>query len=102
MKPYPNLSLARRLFSNNINCCTDISDGLNAELINICESSNVSISIEVENMPISHELKNTFPNNYFDMAINGGEDFELLFTFNDLPKDMLDQITVIGEIKEKA
>ncbi|MFL2673375.1 MAG: thiamine-phosphate kinase [Dehalococcoidia bacterium] len=100
LKPYPNLSLARRLFSNNINCCTDISDGLNAELINICESSNVSLSIEVENMPISHELKNAFPNNYFDMAINGGEDFELLFTFNDLPKNILDQITVIGEIKE--
>ena len=31
LKPYPNLSLSRGLFFNNINCCTDISDGLNAE-----------------------------------------------------------------------
>ncbi|MEC9451408.1 MAG: thiamine-phosphate kinase [Chloroflexota bacterium] len=101
-KPYPNSSIARRLFFNNVNCCTDISDGLNAELVNICESSNVSVSIEVENMPISDELKNAFPNDYYDIAINGGEDFELLFTFSDLPKDILDQITIIGEVKEKG
>ena len=41
-----------------------------------------------------------FPDNYHDIAINGGEDFELLFTFNDLPKDLLDEIIIIGEVKE--
>ncbi|MBM01745.1 MAG: thiamine-phosphate kinase [Chloroflexi bacterium] len=99
-KPYPNLSLARKLYFNNVICCTDISDGLNTELINICESSNVSAQIDVTKLPISKNLKKSFPEDYYDMAINGGEDFELLFTFNSLPNDIMDKIIVIGEVKE--
>ena len=78
----------------------DISDGLHNDLVNLCESSKVSASINIENIPISSELKNMFTDNYYDIAINGGEDFELLFTFNDLPKYLLDEIIIIGEVKK--
>ena len=52
----------------------DISDGLNNDLSNLSESSKVSLEIDVEEIPVSEELKNSFPTNYINIAINGGED----------------------------
>jgi len=100
LRPAPKIKTGVLLSKNGINCCMDISDGLHNDLINLCDSSKVSALIKIENIPVSGELKNMFPDNYHDIAINGGEDFELLFTFNDLPKDLLDEIIIIGEVKE--
>ena len=100
LRPIPKIKTGILLSKNGVNCCMDISDGLHNDLINLCDSSKVSASIKIENIPVSSELKNMFPDNYHDIAINGGEDFELLFTFNDLPKGLLDEIIIIGEIKK--
>ncbi len=100
LRPIPKINTGVLLSESGVNCCMDISDGLHNDLVNLCESSKVSASINIENIPISSELKNMFTDNYYDIAINGGEDFELLFTFNDLPKYLLDEIIIIGEVKK--
>ena len=79
----------------------DISDGLNNDLSNLSESSKVSLEINVEEIPISKELKDSFPNNYIDIAINGGEDYELLFTFDESEVKLPFNHFVIGRVLEK-
>ena len=79
----------------------DISDGLNNDLTNLCESSKVSMEINVEEIPISKELRDLFPDNYINIAINGGEDYELLFTFDESKIKLPFDHFIIGKVLEK-
>ena len=100
LRPEPQIQKGVSLATNGVRCCMDISDGLQNDLVNLCESSKVSVEINVQDIPISDELKGQFADSFFDIAISGGEDYELLFTFKDLPKKIMDSISVIGEVKE--
>ena len=59
----------------------DLSDGLSSDLRHICEASQVGAEIEAGLLPIEPALRSFFsPEKCLDMALNGGEDFQLLFT----------------------
>jgi thiamine-monophosphate kinase len=58
----------------------DVSDGLSADLAHICEESRVGAEIEAPRLPLSPALRRLPPARALDFALNGGEDFELLFT----------------------
>ncbi|HQV00875.1 MAG TPA: AIR synthase-related protein, partial [Bacteroidia bacterium] len=61
----------------------DISDGLASELHHICKQSNVGCRIYEDKLPIgvkTHNLAEEFDFNPTTAALNGGEDYELLFT----------------------
>jgi thiamine-monophosphate kinase len=60
----------------------DVSDGISSDLAHICVESAVGAKIYADRIPIRRDLKSIFksPNEQLDMALNGGEDFELLFT----------------------
>ncbi len=61
----------------------DISDGLASELLHISKSSNVGVRIFEDKIPIDENAYNTaveFKLDPFTCALNGGEDYELLFT----------------------
>lgn len=61
----------------------DISDGLSSELIHICKNSNVGCRIYEERIPIDYQtaiMAEELSMNLVTAALNGGEDFELLFT----------------------
>lgn len=88
----------------------DVSDGLGADLGHVCESSKVGARIFEEKIPISdavREIAGKTGRNLWELAVNGGEDYELMFT---APKSTVDSIissvkqetgtdvTVIGEI----
>jgi thiamine-monophosphate kinase len=63
----------------------DISDGLASELIHISESSGVGVKIFEDKIPIDSAAFETaieFKLDPFVCALNGGEDYELLFTIN--------------------
>jgi thiamine-monophosphate kinase len=85
----------------------DISDGLASELFHICDASDVGCQIYEEKLPIDHQtihLAGEFNMNPVTAALNGGEDYELLFT---LPlsdyekiKDRSD-MSIIGHITPK-
>ncbi|MDD4169382.1 MAG: thiamine-phosphate kinase [Desulfotomaculaceae bacterium] len=82
--PEPRLHLGRQLAVNRLaSALNDISDGLVKKLWEIALSSQVLIQIDPETIPISDQLGrfsrqlNISP---IDLALHGGEDYELLFT----------------------
>ncbi|OFX42741.1 MAG: thiamine-phosphate kinase [Bacteroidetes bacterium GWA2_30_7] len=86
----------------------DISDGLSSELLHICNQSNVSCKIYEEKIPINfatQRMANELNVEPLVSALNGGEDYELLFT---VPIELhekiteLHQISIIGHISEKG
>ncbi len=85
----------------------DISDGLASELFHICEKSGTGCRIYEEKIPIdvkSAELAEEFNMNPTVCALNGGEDYELLFTVNqnDFEKiRTIKDVHVIGHITNK-
>ena len=82
----------------------DISDGLSSELMHICTQSNVGCSIYEDKLPIDYQaavLAEEMNLNIVTCALNGGEDYELLFTcdINDYEKLIpLEDIYLIGHI----
>lgn len=85
----------------------DISDGLSSELIHLAKSSGVGIQIYEEKLPIDVSTVSTADELKIDStiaALNGGEDYELLFTVplehHDQVKHQLD-ITIIGHVTDK-
>ncbi len=84
----------------------DISDGLASEALHIAKNSSVGVTIVEEKIPIAQntfDLAKEFKIIPSVTALNGGEDYELLFTVNqhDYEKvQKLDDVTVIGYITE--
>ena len=82
----------------------DISDGLSSELHHICEQSGVGCRIYEKNLPIDYQtavMAEELNLNVTTCALNGGEDYELLFTvpIGDHEKiEQLDDIKLIGHI----
>lgn len=61
----------------------DISDGLSSEAMHICKNSNVGCRIYLEKLPIDQQTFKIAEEMHIDAivaALNGGEDYELLFT----------------------
>lgn len=61
----------------------DVSDGLSSELLHICKSSNVGCRVYEDKIPIDYQtalMAEEFNMNLVTVAMNGGEDYELLFT----------------------
>ena len=61
----------------------DVSDGLSSELLHICKESGVGCRVYEERIPIDYQtavMAEEFGMNLVTAALNGGEDYELLFT----------------------
>ena len=84
----------------------DISDGLSSELMHICKQSGVGCRIFEKNIPIDYQtavMAEEMNMNVTTCALNGGEDYELLFTvpIGDLSKiEAIDDVHMIGHITE--
>lgn len=82
----------------------DISDGLSSELMHICTQSNVGCSIYEDKLPIDYQaaaLAEEMNLNIVTCALNGGEDYELLFTcsLDDYEKLIpIEDVYLIGHI----
>jgi len=85
----------------------DISDGLASDLLHICKASGTGAFIEESQVPIHDEARAQaieFRLDPITCALNGGEDYELLFTVSpaDLEKvRFMDSVYIIGEITPK-
>ncbi len=117
LKPNPQTEIGQILGEKNLaTSMIDLSDGLSGDLFHICQSSKVGAKIYAEKIPTESRIsnfkfeipktENKKTNLYF--ALNGGEDFELLFTVN--PKKYFQlkkhlekyNISHIGEITANA
>ena len=82
----------------------DISDGLSSELLHICKQSGVGCRIYEKNLPIDYQtavMAEEMNMNVTTCALNGGEDYELLFTvpIGDHEKvESLEGVRLIGHI----
>jgi len=80
LDPEPRLELGAFLARRKLaSAMIDISDGLSIDLAHICEESGVGAVLETGRVPVSEALRR-FRRIPLPLALNGGEDFELLFT----------------------
>ena len=86
----------------------DISDGLSSELMHICKQSHVGCRIFEKQIPIDYQtavMAEEMSMNVTTCALNGGEDYELLFTIpiGDHEKiQQLDDVKLIGHITKES
>ncbi len=84
----------------------DISDGLSSELMHICQQSGVGCRIFEKNIPIDYQtavMAEEMNMNVTTCALNGGEDYELLFTVASGDHEKIEQIEgikLIGHITD--
>jgi thiamine-monophosphate kinase len=70
--PQPRLVVGQKL-RGKASACLDLSDGLSTDLTHLCEASKVNAEIDLSRLPVHRTATE-------DDALNGGEDYELLFT----------------------
>lgn len=109
LKPEPRLDIVELLKENGIKPTSmiDVSDGVASEILHIATSSELGCALYEEKIPVDPAtaiMCENFDMNPITAAMNGGEDYELLFTIKqeDYPKiEALKQVAVIGHMTEK-
>ncbi|PKQ66340.1 thiamine-phosphate kinase [Labilibaculum manganireducens] len=101
LKPEARKDIYERLQEAKIvpSSMIDISDGLSSDIMHICEESKVGCQIYEEKIPVdyeTHKMAEELNMNYSTFSLNGGEDYELLFT---VPLDQFDAIEKIEDVK---
>lgn len=101
LKPEARKDIIERLAENDIlpTSMIDISDGLSSELMHLCKNSEVGCRIYEDRIPIDYQtavMAEEFNMNLVTAALNGGEDYELLFT---VPIELHDQVAAIEGVR---
>lgn len=94
-QPHPRLDLGQRLFGL-ASSAIDISDGLAQDLGHICRASNVSATVNLNDIPLSESARGLVEINaqLINSLVSGGDDYELIFT---VPKRLQRDITKLAE-----
>jgi len=108
LKPEPRTDVIEWLEQNNITPTSmiDVSDGLSSDMLHICRQSQMGCHIYEKELPIHEETKAMAFEFNMDptmCALNGGEDYELLFTIKQEDYEKIknyNQVTVIGYITD--
>ncbi|HEU0164233.1 MAG TPA: thiamine-phosphate kinase [Thermomicrobiales bacterium] len=109
-RPNPRVALGRLLGEIGATAAMDLSDGLLGDLPKILAASGVAATIDSRSLPVAPAVKALFPDLWIDLALRGGEDYELLFT---IPPGLFPAlaarveeigatVTAIGTIEERA
>lgn len=109
LRPEPRLDIIQLFYELGIvpNSMIDVSDGIASEIHHICSQSNLGAKIFTAKLPIDFQtvsVAEEFKIGPTTFALNGGEDYELLFT---LPLSDFDkiksrpEITIIGNTTEE-
>ncbi len=77
-RPVPRVREGQALAAAGVLCGMDLSDGLAGDLTRICRASKVSAVVDVDRLPIDPLLREVFGERAVDLALSGGEDYELL------------------------
>lgn len=113
--PEPRLDEGQFLATfEGIHAMMDISDGIASDLVHILKASAKGAKIDLDSIPVSETLQKVAKQqnwNIMELAIGGGEDYELLFTVDPAKKQEIDEayfarfgkhIIPIGKIEQSA
>ncbi len=79
-RPRPKVKEAKVLVEAEVCCAMDISDGLATDLEKLAIASDVGAILYTDKVPLYEMTESLFPGEGLDLALSGGEDYELLFT----------------------
>ena len=101
LKPEARRDIIQRLAQAGIRPTSmmDVSDGLSSELMHICEQSNTGCRVYEDRIPLDYQTAaaaEEFNLNVTTCALNGGEDYELLFT---VPLTMNEVVSKIEDVR---
>jgi thiamine-monophosphate kinase len=80
LRPEPRLELSRLLREKGVVTAMDLSDGLLGDLPKILAASGTRAELEIGRLPVAAAVRALFPGEWQDLAMRGGEDYELLFS----------------------
>ncbi|WP_374667152.1 thiamine-phosphate kinase [Acinetobacter sp.] len=104
--PTPRCQLGEQL-KGLASSMIDVSDGLAQDLGHILQASQVGAEIHLENLPVSAEVAKLEQEKKWQLALAGGDDYELCFTISPNSHQLLIQqkldvnLTIIGQITKK-
>lgn len=103
--PSPRVMEGVKLLNSGVAAAMDSSDGLVEDLGKFCESSEVGIRLRTDCVPVDNFLVKAFPERWLNLALSGGEDYELIFAaeenkIEEINRKFPGMITVIGEVVE--
>ena len=110
LKPEARIDVIRDLRKAGIQptAMMDISDGLSSELIHICQASHVGCDVYADKLPVDYDSAKMAEEMNLDIvtcALNGGEDYELLFTIDQKDYEKIipvEDVHIIGYIQDEA
>ena len=80
LRPEPRVALGAELLDHGATAAIDLSDGLMGDLLKVLSASGVAARLIESQIPVAAAVKALFPDDWLDLALRGGEDYELLFT----------------------
>ena len=104
--PVPRIELGRQLAEQHlVTAMIDVSDGLSTDLYHICQASGTGARVDARKIPLPRlPSSRSLQFNPLQLALHGGDDYELLFTVpRRLARELLDAyqdllLTKIGEV----
>ncbi|MYA60358.1 MAG: thiamine-phosphate kinase [Chloroflexi bacterium] len=109
-RPNPRVDLAGALVKFGAKCAMDVSDGLLLDLERICVASGVDAVVNSSLVPIEPALERAYPRVATELALTGGEDYELVYvtdadTIANInaaqPSDRAADFGIVGKIIER-
>ncbi|MEE9248223.1 MAG: thiamine-phosphate kinase [Dehalococcoidia bacterium] len=102
-RPCPRVTEGQALCRSGIRAAMDLSDGLMADLPKLCKASGVAAKVYLDRIPVDPKVAEAFATQALDLALTGGEDYELLFAGDEdsierATRDCPTPVTVIGNL----
>ena len=78
-RPCARVDAGQRLVEAGVRCAMDVSDGLAADLGKLALASGCGVRIDASAVPVAAAAREVFPDEAAQLALGGGEDYELVF-----------------------
>ncbi len=103
LRPLPRVAEGQVLVERGVKAAIDVSDGLLADLKHVCLASKAGARVEIDRVPVHPAVRANFGDRALELALSGGEDYELLFTAGEktiaeVKGGVSCPVTILGEI----